>query len=150
LAIDEQVAAFGVLQRHDRGGVVEDLMQPCLAVLELALHPRALGDVLVQPRLRLLYIERHRVERAGEARELVATLEAAPHREVAGSEILGRVDEPPRTPRQQEVEHQPHRQREHGDPARPQQRLPHHLRARFRLVALQVVGDEEAAGARWP
>jgi hypothetical protein len=73
--------------------------------------------------------------------------QAAAHREVAGRELLGRMDQPRGAPRQQEVEDQPHRGGQRRDPAGPQQRLLHDLGARLGLVALQVVGQEQAAGA---
>ncbi len=70
--------------------------------------------------------------------------------QVAGGDLLGGMHQPRGAARQQEVERQPHRQRQRGHPSRPVERLLDHLRACFRLVALEVVGKEQAAGARRP
>ena len=99
-------------------------------------------------RLRFGDVERHGVERAAQPAELVAALEAAAGGEIARGELLGRVHQPRGAPGQQEMEHQPHRQRERRHPSRPVERLLQHLRARFRLVALEIVGEEQAAGPR--
>src|SRR5437763_8038366 len=69
--------------------------------------------------------------------------------EIAGGDLLGRADEPRGSARQQEMKDEPHREREGRDPAGPVQRLLDDLRARFGLVALQIVGEKHAAGARW-
>jgi hypothetical protein len=50
LPVDEQQPAFDVLDVDDGGGVVEDLLQASFAVLQLALHAGALGD-LAEPGL---------------------------------------------------------------------------------------------------
>ena len=99
----------------------------------------ALGDVLGDG-------ERHGVEGAAQPAELVASPEAAAGGKAALGELLGGMHQPRGPPRQQEVEHQPHRERERRHPSRPVERLPEHLGARFRLVALEVVGEEQAAG----
>jgi hypothetical protein len=113
-----------------------------------ARNARALGEVLAQSRLRLRDVERHRVERAAQPAELVGSLQVAARREVSRGDLFRRSHEPRRAPREQEMEHEPHREREHRHPARPVERLLDDLGARLGLVPLQVVGEEQAAGAR--
>ncbi len=108
----------------------------------------ALVDVLAQPGLRVGDLERHRVEGAAQPPELVAPLETAAGGEIPRREPFGRVHQPRRAPRQKKMKHQPHAQRERRHPAGPVERLLDNLRACFRLVALQIVGEIHAAGAR--
>ena len=61
--------------------------------------------------------------------------------------LFGGVHESRGAPGQQEMEHQPHGERERRHPSRPVERLLQHLRASFRLVALEIVGEKQAAGS---
>ena len=148
LPVDEQEPPFRVLDGNDRGGVVENLLQPRLAVLELALHACALLDVAPQPRVRVGDLQRHRIERAAQSAELVVTVQVAAGREITRSELLGRMDESRRASREEEMEDEPQGERECGHPPRPVERLLLDLRARFRLVPLEIVGEEHAADPR--
>src|SRR5579862_2270667 len=58
------------------------------------------------------------------------------------------MDEARGTPGEKKMEHEPHRQSECRHPAGPVQRLLHDLRSTFCLVVLEVVGEEQTAGAR--
>jgi len=116
LPVDEHEPALLVLHEYHGGGVVEDLVQARLAVLQRALHPRPLGDVLAQPRLRFRDFARHDVEGAAQPAELVATDQTAARAEIPGGELLRRSDQAGGAAREQKVEHQPHRERERGHP----------------------------------
>ena len=135
--------ALGRPQRHAVDGRVEHRAVLLLARAQRRFGRLAVGDVARQR-------QRHGVERAAQAAEFVGTLEAAARREVARRDLLRRAHQPRRAPRQQEVEDQPHRERQRRHPSGPVQRLPDDLRARLRLVALEIVGEEQAAGARRP
>ena len=129
-------------------GGVEDRAIACLRYPQRFGRTLALRDVLLQSRLRVGDLQRHRVERAAQTAELVGAAQVAARGEIAGGELFGGTHQARGAARQQEVEHEPHRERQGRHPARPVERLLHDLRARLGLVPLEIVGEEQAAGAR--
>ena len=129
-------------------GGVEDRAVACLRHPQRLVGALALRDVLLQPRLRVGDLQRHRVERAAQPAELVGALagRCAPTRLPAASSSAARTSRAVRrVSRKWNTSHiasasavtQP---AQYSDCCT-------HLRARFRLVALEVVGEEQAAGA---
>ena len=128
--VDDRAGVDVVHEDRVLGGV-EDRAVARLRCAQRLVGAHALGDVLRRSRMR------HGVEGAAQTAELVAPAQAAARREIARGELLGGVHQLRRAARQQEMEHQPHGQREGGHPSRPVERLLQDLRARFGLVALR-------------
>ena len=92
--------------------------------------------------------ERHGIEGAAQPPEFIPPLQAAAGGEISRGELFGRVHQSRGAPGQEEMKHQPHGQRERRHPSGPVERLLQNLRAGFRLVPLEIVGEEHAAGSR--
>ena len=148
LTVDEQQPAFDVLDVDHGGGVVEDLLQAGLAVFERRCT-RVRSAMSSRSRVCVSATSSAMASKArpaGRARRVPLRPLRAPRLPAASCSAA--LHQPRGAPGQQEVKHQPHGQRQRRHPSRPVERLLEHLRARFRLVPLEIVDEEQAAGAR--
>jgi len=128
LPVDEHEPALLVLHEYHGGGVVEDLVQARLAVLQRALHrarsrcPCAAASAFSATSRAMTSKARLSLPSSSRPTKTAAGAE------IPGGELLRRSDQAGGAAREQKVEHQPHRERERGHPPGPVEGLPQHLR----------------------
>src|SRR5919198_194021 len=117
LPVDEQETALRVLDGNDRRGVVEDLLQTRFAVRQLALDARALGNIVTQPALRFGDFDRHRIEGAAQATELIVPFKRTGGPNTPGPSFFAAPPQPRGGACQKKIKNEPHRQRKGSHPA---------------------------------